>query len=361
MKGGAVKPTIPLTFEKQLTELRSLLRCQVTAGLAEVSWPVAGATIRYPLEDSSLFDDWVSLDEVAQHTASFKVHRKFGYTVGKFSEFFVIPMYGTTGDTAIAHIGDTEITFGAVTPLGYHLFAGEHDEAYHPSWDEVRSLRILGESAETVERLLLTGTALLEMEANIKVDLFTFELPDFLEAAWGDARHSEHHDLHLARAVTDVEPLRLFKKGTSESDSASAFLQFYRVLEFYSIIQLQDTVSGLRWDRDLTPKEFLKKMTGIIDRDERSLLGLLLSKIADSGIGELARKKQLIETASIDGLCSAISAIYAFRNSVVHAKYDQRALITVESPLAASSLASEWATLCKLLAWRAMKTFGTGY
>jgi hypothetical protein len=352
----AVKSQIPLTFQTRPDELRSLLRRQVTAGLAEVTWPAAGATIRYPIEDPSYLDDWVPLDEVAKHTASFELHSKFGYTVGNFSEFFALPAYGSAEDTALVQVAGTEITFGAVTPLGYHLFDGEHEEVYHPGWDSIRSIRILGASAETIERFLLTGIALLHMEANIRLDLFTFEVLDTPETDWDAEQRSQHHDLHLARPVTDIEPLRLFNKGMSESDSASAFLQFYRVLEFYSIIQLQDSVAALRWDRDVTPKEFLKKVAGVIDRDERSLLGWLLSKIADSSIRDLARDKRLIDTASTEALCSEL---YAFRNSVVHAKYDQRALITVESPLEASPLAKEWRTLCMLLAWRALKTFGT--
>lgn len=336
--------------------LRSLLRVQVSGGLAEVSWPVAGATVRYPLEDAEFFHDWVSLDEVARHTASFKLHERFGYTSGNFSEFFVVPADGISSDTAIAQVSGTEITFGDVTPLGYHLFAGEHDESYHPIWEYIRSVRILGESAENAEALLLTGIALLEMEANVRVELLGFEVPDAVDVDWEDQPDSHHHELHFVRPIADIEPLRLFKKGMSESDSSSAFLQFYRILEFYSIIQLQDAVSALRWDRDLTPKEFLKRVGGIIDRDERSLLGSLLAKITDSEILELARGKRLVDTPSVEALCSGI---YAFRNSIVHAKYDQRALITVESPLEPRSTTTDWAVLCKLLAWRAMKTLGT--
>ena len=347
---------IPLMFSEKIDGLRSLLRVQVTAGLAEVSWPVAGATVTYPLEDAELFEDWVSLNEVVRHTASFKLHARFGYTSGNFSEFFVVPAFGNSADTAIAEVAGTEITFGDVTPLGYHLFDGEHEESYHPSWEYIRSIRIFGESAENAEALLLTGIALLEMEANINVELLSFDVPDAVEVDWEDKPDSRHHVLHFMRPIGDIEPLRLFKKGMSESDSSNAFLQFYRVLEFYSVIQLQDAVSALRWDRDLTPKEFLKRVAGIIDRDERGLLGSLLAKITDSRILELARDKRLVETPSVEALCSAI---YAFRNSVVHAKYDQRASITVGSPLDPWSPSRDWAVLCKLLAWKVMTTLGT--
>lgn len=336
-------------------DLRSLLRFDVNSGIASATWQPAGVTARYPLEGEA-YDDWVTLEDVSVHTASFKLHGKFGYTIDNYTEFFVLPEYGNSADTGVAYVESVEITLGEVTPLGYHLFAGEFDESYHADWSYVLSLRILGAPAEQAESLLLTGLGLFEMEANVRLDLMSFEIPDAIDVDWQESPDARHHDLRLPRPVSDIEPLRLFQRGLSESQSTSAFLHFYRVLEFYSIIQLQDSVSGLRWDRDLTAKEFLKRVAGVIDRDERNLLGMLLSKLADSGVLNAAKSKGLIEAASVEALCSAI---YSFRNSVVHAKYDQRASITVESPFEINDAAKEWSLLCKRLAWNAMKTVGS--
>ena len=144
--------------------------------------------------------------------------------------------------------------------------------------------------------------------------------------------------------MSDVDPLRFYYKGINDNDHSNAFLQFYRVLEYYSVIQFHDNISDLRWERDLPISNFILEIQKIFYKDERSAICSLVSTVTDSSVVARAYKDGLIDNQKLEVFANAL---YDFRNSLVHAKYDQRATILSESIFSPHSKVEVWSELSK--------------
>ncbi len=355
---GKVMARIPHEFEwGEYHDPESLLRIRETRGSVEVHWSEIGMAVYHsPTQGLIGYHD---IDDVAARTPTLTLHGDHGFTLGQFSEFFVFSGWLDRQLRPLTvTMGSTEITLGEVTPLGRYLFAPVHERKFDPDWDDLSSLRIWGKNAERAEPCLLSAVIFLKKELGLNFSLYPLEgfEYDFPEEEGLQKHELQVKELRAPGAIVDIEPLRLYYKGLEESDDASAVLQYYRVLEYYSILSLHSKVDALRADRGLTSKDFLKSVAGLIERDERGAILRVVSQIADIGILERAKEAGLVDEAAPQSLGNAL---YDFRNGLVHAKYDQRAAMVVESVFSPSSVTLAWRRILESLALSAMNTFGT--
>jgi hypothetical protein len=90
-------------------------------------------------------------------------------------------------------------------------------------------------------------------------------------------------------------------------------------------------------------------------RDERTPIIRLVGKLASTSLLRRAAKAGFI--AELKGELLG-SAIYDFRNAVVHAKYDQRGAIVAQPVLDQPSLTLEWRNILQELAKSAIERLG---
>jgi hypothetical protein len=105
----------------------------------------------------------------------------------------------------------------------------------------------------------------------------------------------------------------------------------------------------------LSDREFLKQIAAVISRDEKGPILKLVNQLADQGILNCAEQAKVITASDHRDLGSRL---YDFRNSIVHAKYDQRSSMHSQSILSGETDAKKWQEPMRRLAWKAINTHG---
>lgn len=340
---------VPLSFnlngEKSLTDL---LTKSVVDGIVSVNWKEINAGIFF--SDNKENEYWPKIESIKKHTPDFHFYNTFGFTVNKYSEFLI---YAEEWEYApfvcLKDSNDVEITIGEVTPLGYFIFDIFHDNNYHPELEMCFSIRVYGTNSSDVEIYLLNALNRLIYEHNVSFNFCSLESIDF-----NDVDDLDKVDIIEEKKLiinNELIPNRLFYKGLKELDSSNAFLDYYRVLEYYSIIILENDVDKSRNDPSVSKRDFVLKMNKIINDNERALLGKLIKRIADSKILTYCEINNLIDSRKPDLLSNTL---YEFRNSLVHSKLNQNILPFSKSILSKDENMIKWNYVCKELAYNAM-------
>ena len=293
------------------------------------------------------------LQDITACTPGFVPLGLYGFALGQFSEVLVFgTSFAARVPNATIMIGSVEATVGSPTPLFRHLMWRYHEDDLHLDLDETSTLRIWGATPDTAEAHVLTACRHLRDDADTECSLWSLDCgypedPEPIEAPISLRRPS---------VISDIEPLRLYYSGLVEPEDILAVLHFYRSLEYYSIISKVGDVTALRTRTDLSPKAFLVEITKSLGGDERADLCRLLGRLADAAIHADAHGHGLVTEATASALGNAL---YDFRNSIVHAKYDHRASLLVPSVFSRLERLHQWRLLLKRLAAKAMDTLGT--
>jgi len=339
---------IPITFIKdEDLEWPDLLTKTVENGIVSVKWVAVNIEILF--SDTERNSSWPDIKDIKKHTPNFNLYETMGYTIDKYSEFLIIAEdWENAPDICLKETSGVEITVGDLTPLGHYIFDIFHDRHFHPDLDYCRSIRIYGCNNDDVELYLLNAVNNLIYEHN-----FSFSFCSLDSYDWDDEEEQEVVYQEAPLIVNDeLIPNRLFYKGLKESDKTNSFLDFYRILEYYSIINQEALVDKLRRDSTISKREFVIQMNKVINDQEIALLGKLIAKIADSKILAFCERNNLIDKAKPDLLTNKL---YEFRNSMVHSKMNQKSLPFTKSLFKKEDNLSEWNYVCKELANSAMK------
>lgn len=302
-----------------------------------VTWPITEVTLASRKRERPDHTD------LLRRNPQLKFHGLFGYSIGKYHEFFVTSLDDDYVEFRLASAG---ITFGDVTPLAVFLFAAYRSSRKHGyAWDHLSTIRITNAPADAVEAYLINA-----------MQLFAGRFYPLRILACKPVRPWEPDEIkplpkRVTSIPTDIEPLRLFYHGLHESESESACLQFYRVLEFYAFFEIQSAVGQLRVDNSIDERQFLLRVSRLVFRNDRGPIVRLVARIAGKRVLSRAVNAGLIPRADPQLLGDAL---YDFRNSLVHAKYDQRALILTPSPLAERSTIHEWQNVLRELSRAAL-------
>jgi hypothetical protein len=334
-------PAIPLQFEPGPWDESHLHFEDIGGGLFNVTWQFLGL-------DLVVTKQWYPpLSEAQKHTPDLRVYGTTGYSLGMHHEFLI---------QGVEHycefmLGRAEVTIGQVTPLAVYLFDNFYDKHVHgDEWDSVSSVRIVGVTTERAEAYLLNALRLYGERYPFDPAVVSLEIGE-----WIDEVPEPHPPIGMRRVPVDIEPLRFYYHARHESDHAAACLQYYRVLEFYAFFELEAAIAKLRADSKLNDRDFLLKTTALVARDERTPILRLVSKLARTPHLRRAVAAGLIQQPQGELLGSAL---YEFRNSIVHAKYDQRAAILSQPVLEEDKRTHAWRHLLQELAVRAISTLG---
>ncbi len=341
-------PRIPSAFNPHDWEQH--LRFSEDHGVMEAHWPLAGVSIYYPKPT----EKWkVAPDraEVSACTPQLAFHGHHGYSVGPFSEFFVYA--GREPNPVSFTMGTIEGSFGQVTPLAHLLYHYGHDDDLEGEFSAYQSIRLFGCTKHNAEAALISAVVFLEKQHGLTCEVFPVGNAEWPEE---EAYTGEEKELEFPNPFSDVEPLRMLFRGRQERDPESAFLQLYRILEYYSVLTLETQVAAMRSDHGLSTRQFLLDVHQLVGRDEKTTLGRMMALVADTPMLTRGRDSGLIGEATANALTNAV---YDFRNSVVHAKSDHRAKLFSESIFVDESKATAWKRMSEELAWKAITAFGS--
>ena len=323
-------------------------------GGKKVGWGLVGASLFVPD-----YKWYPSLEEIEfNNKVTFKAHGFYGFSVGKYHEFFItFPYSSFRGEAkpAAFRLGGIEATFGQATPLAYYLFSGMFDEKYFGPWDSISSLRLMGVSSEDIEAAFINAC---DAYATKFGDLpVVFELHDDYD--YEEEEQLSTDDLEPQKGppiVNNLEPLRFFCGVLLQPDALSACIQFYRVLEYFSFFTNFNEIKKLRHDHTLSDAEFPGKLLQFLSKDEKGPLFKLIISLADKDFMSPAQAEGLIENNTPGTLCEKL---YIFRNSIVHGKFSFGYSLKFSSAIEKSENFKKWRNLLRELARRAVQQYGS--
>ena len=339
---------IPITFDKEDDmEWSDLLTKNVTDGIVSVKWPEINIEILF--SDTKKNEYWPDIKDIKKHTPNFHFYYTFGFTINKYSEFLIIAEdWEYAPDICLKDTNGIEITVGQLTPLGYYIFDIFRDNNVHPEFEWCKSIRIFGCDSENVELILLNAVNKLIYDYNFSFNFCSLDSYEYWDEE--DKADEEFREITII-PNSELIPNRLFYKGLKEKDYANSFLDYYRILEYYTIIKQENIVDKQRNNPAISKRDFVIKMNRIINDNERALLGKLIVEIADSNILKYCEKHNLIEKDNPELLSNQL---YEFRNSLVHSKLNQKFLPLTNSLFKRDDKLNKWTYVCRELANNAM-------
>ncbi|ANH69204.1 hypothetical protein [Mitsuaria sp. 7] len=337
---------IPLVFDGRQGDTAGLT-IGADADGSTVNWPELGISISHKgTADEPDFSD------VGERTPQLRIHGRTGLTIDNYSEFLLQDLMSMDE----FRFGSVEVSFGHPTPLFRYMFERYRHRKYMGEWSDLTSCRILGAHPDDVELVLLNAFNKYEERHDVLPQ--PSEILEFDWVAWeaSDEEETEEEEEEEGAVFdpaipSDVEPLRCFFYAKSAADPAAACIQFYRVLEFYAFLSLTRSLSALRRDANVSDREFLFKSAQLLSKDEQSSIVRLVVELSTKELLDFAAGEGLI-TRSDRSLLG--SSLYQFRNSIVHAKQDQRAPVTVDSIIGSSSTTKAWKRVLQQLAQKAL-------
>jgi hypothetical protein len=341
-----MKPTIPFEFDPGASEFEEhhLQYKDVPDGQL-VSWPMAGLAIHVPKHKWSPDHD----DIEKANGGTVKFHGLTGFSVGSYHEFLVGELPGNMG----FRMGKLEVTFGEASPLMAYLFSGYHREKYFGLWEHITTARIVGAANEEAEIAFLNAAIRYRETLGVVPRIWAMDEAFLFD---GEVDAHQANVLEQAPPIREIDPVRFFYHGVSQSDAAAACIYFYRVLEYYSFLSNKKQMHKIRNDASISEDEFAKQVLQLITKEEKGPFLQLINSIADDESLKHAVAANLIKSATHSLLGEAI---YAFRNSIVHGKTSYGYTLQSTSVFVEDNSLSVWRAILRSLASRAMSHYGS--
>lgn len=349
-------PLVPFAFDPPATDYEydlTHLAFRDVEGGQEVSWPLIGASLFLPGQDTSRKFEAIE----ANNKNKFKAHGLSGFSLGNYHEFLL----DSAEEFACIKMGNVEATFGEPTPLVVLIFKPYHYRKYHAYWDDIASLRIFGIGVDDVEAAFINASAAYGAKFGTlprQYHLTPYEMDDF-GSDDGDEDSDDGDEPEIVVAppiVTNIEPLRFFYNGLSQVDDAAACLYFYRVLEYFSFLINAREMKKLRHDDTVSEAEFSKRILDLVIKDEKRPILRLIDSLVNSAMLNRALSDGLIVNAVSGQLCEAM---YTLRNSLAHGKFSYGYTLRSGSLIEEDPQLRKWKTLLCDLARRALDQYGS--
>ncbi|UUZ75903.1 hypothetical protein LP414_30970 [Polaromonas sp. P1(28)-13] len=139
------------------------------------------------------------------HTPLLSFFGHYGYSIGKFSEFFIDNMLSPCEFS----FGSVEVTFGNATPLAVHLFNAHQDKHVHGPWSDINTVRIHGNLPQHAELLLLNSLRRYAERFDLQPRVFEIAPVNWAtEEDYADIQNRTDPD--PTSIPGDIEPLRCF-------------------------------------------------------------------------------------------------------------------------------------------------------
>jgi hypothetical protein len=149
-----------------------------------------------------------------------------------------------------------------------------------------------------------------------------------------------------------AEAMCLFVHAAAESGDAR-FLGFYRVLEFFFARGALAEFGRLRRDSRISDADLL--LQSRLEKELPQLKALVRSTLTAAETRKLTAFVRHHKLAAVNGIDDVATALYAYRNGLVHAKESEIERTSIPSPFEAASERGPWAWVAELVADRAIR------
>jgi len=307
-------------------------------------------------------------------------HSDCGISIGTYSEFFIqlghpAYLYLDAGEwpsekSLRFSIGKTQVIVGEASPLITFLTepAFRDSDNFPEGFSELASVRLIGHNH--IQARMDLSKALYYLNAHYLRPLGMFarlmkvrvEFEDPLGMLSGAKDFGSmfakvpRSRLRKRADYTTIEPLILYNHA-AQASNVEQFLSFYRVIEFFTNRSALASIEIMRGDRTVTANDILNF---IVSRNEEAMLIQLVQNVLTA-----AQKKTLTSYAYRNRLVSDVSpksfakALYAFRNSAIHAKEPELAKTMLPDPFKESEGIAKWTYVARVIAERSIKTLNT--
>jgi len=339
---------IPLKFSGDFSNHYNIGRKHDTL---RVSFPELGQWIAYPHTEG----ETPMPESIEKHTPNCKIYKNVGYSIKNLHEFLitVCPRYIDFDYKECFfdfNLEDVEVSVGEPTPLAIYIFSKNYDEDWHGLWEDIRSLRIHGINADEVELYLYNALIYISELKNIDIELLSIEIP-YWDYAEENEQQIEQKNLPIFK---DIEPTQLYFYGMQEKNHMSAFLYFYRIIEYYASKFKIEELGKKRSDGTITPLNFFKEIKNICREGERENICIFIKGVVPESLVNKAFKANLIDSKDVSRFASGL---YDFRCGLVHSKYERKEEIVVESILDRTSDVKYWTNIISSLAREIINEF----
>ncbi len=288
--------------------------------------------------------------------------RHCGFETASYAEYLIdIPGWGSwpAAKPLRFKIGEVSMEAGPISPaLALLCEATYRSPNYFQTEfsDSYASLRIEGSPTPQADAQLalfyLNADYLRAVKAAAGIHHLVDPKEPNLQLEDGDPAKLVRRRVRSRERIATAEPVALFNQAAMEWGD-SRFLGFYRVLEFYFYRGALSEFGRLRRDSSTSDAALL----------ESSRLEKELPQLKALGRAALTRAeaRKLIEYASHHGLADAktlddlLSALYVFRNKLVHAKESEIRKARIPNPFRLDEARGSWAWIAESLAVRAVR------
>lgn len=228
-------------------------------------------------------------------------------------------------------LGDVEVKISEPSTL-YELLVSQTDDKYHYR-TYITTISLRGINKENLKDYLYQALFII---GNYLIDNDDTEYPVIDEFIGEDYGMYSIKNFYINRNILpepnslnnfslfkNSEVLSFYNAGMEIRDHELSFQYFYKVLEYFYIINRSDDFREKieQYNSKNNIQKFITEITKIYKDKEINQLKYLLSANLDelNSILEFAKEKDLIEDTELDSLAEAI---YKYRNSLVHGKSD---------------------------------------
>ena len=298
---------------------------------------------------------YLDIEKIEKLNLTFKAHGRLGYSLGCFHEFFLSLLSSAYLNFSIEN---AEISLGDATPFSRLIFEGEHKNDYHGDWDDIQSIRLLNVEQDELEVYLVNALNRIQVYTGIQADLMSISWQDYtsyLEQCDDSQIDSASTIPHQLKVYKDIEAVNLYRCALTTEDNIPACIYYYRIIEFYAFLRKHYEIENIRQDKSLSSKDFLKRIHELVKANERENICVLLEEVVTLPILDFAFNHKLTQSKNKKTFANAV---YNFRNSIVHAKYEHSNSLIVDSILNDSSNVALWREVMSRLIPEILDKFG---
>lgn len=280
-------------------------------------------------------------------------YAEYFFEYNKLEEEFV---QGSPPETSIMNfkIDDVEFEIGIASDT-FKLIFNHISLDKHFEWDYYYTIKIKNVKKEMLEDYLQNALYFLYKSSPSEYDndyphIYQYS---YYYDGWNQLEDDESEFVKNFSLGKYTEALAFYNEGKLNRD----FLNFYKVLEYFFLINRKDEFKSLivDYNQNEDMDKVLKKITNIYKTKEDALLEVLLNKINNlESIMEAAFLKGLI--GSKDDKKEFARKLYEYRNSRVHGKKDTNLNLLVPTILDSYNI-DEWEIVIENVADLVIKQF----
>ncbi|MGL4997803.1 MAG: hypothetical protein ACRC5T_02270 [Cetobacterium sp.] len=300
-----------------------------------------------------IFDKFEKLDLSQLLIKKIKFYYDFGFYYENYAEFFYYEselVKTLKNPLKEFTFGKYKIETGEASDIFKLIFSEITGDKYFQDWECHETIKIKFVDEKNFEKVIQMALYFINRYS-----------PDQKATVRKLDSYYDYLDIKESKKISNIgevkyqEPLIFYAEGLKYGDNEISFLYFYKVLEYFFLINRNEEYENLiseynkSSELDKTDK-FINKVSRIHTTNEKDSLNKLLNnpryhdKIQN--LANFTYSKKIISQSSIDTFAKEL---YVFRNTIIHGKFGDKFKLTLPSIVNGLNT-REWIRITKNLA-----------